>query len=74
MSFVLTGQANRLSAILADLWETLADTSAVTEDKPRVMFFPDCPAVSDARGLQSLYEHLEVSECLLQGLIRGHHP
>ncbi|CAM9195444.1 unnamed protein product, partial [Laminaria digitata] len=52
----------RLSGLLAEVWETLADPSAVQAGKPRVLAFPDCPAVASPRGLQSLYEHLEVCQ------------
>ena len=53
-------QVTRLSGLLAEVWETLADPSAVQAGKPRVLAFPDCPAVASPRGLQNLYEHLEV--------------
>lgn len=53
-------QATRLSGLLAEVWTTLADTSAVESEKPQVLLFPDCQAVAEARGLQNLYEHLEV--------------
>lgn len=55
-------QTTRLSGLLEEVWETLADRSAVTDDSPRVLVFPDCQAVAEARGLQSLYEHLEVRQ------------
>ncbi|CAB1119769.1 unnamed protein product [Ectocarpus sp. CCAP 1310/34] len=55
-------KATRLSGLLADVWETLADPSAVEAERPRVLMFPDCPAVAEARGLQNLYEHLEVCQ------------
>ncbi|CBJ27776.1 conserved unknown protein [Ectocarpus siliculosus] len=55
-------KATRLSGLLADVWETLADPSAAEAERPRVLMFPDCPAVAEARGLQNLYEHLEVCQ------------
>lgn len=53
-------QATRLSGLLAEVWHTLADESAVEAGRPRVLLFPACKAVAEARGLQNLYEHLEV--------------
>eukprot|EP00752_Nemacystus_decipiens_P004817 g4384.t1 len=55
-------KATRLSGLLAEVWETLADESAVQADRPRVLLFPECKAVAEARGLQNLYEHLEVCQ------------
>lgn len=67
-------QAVRLSGLLADVWEALADPSAVVDaNSPRVLLFPDCEAVADSRGLQGLYEHLEVkmNKCVENNLYQG---
>ncbi|CAM9355890.1 unnamed protein product [Ascophyllum nodosum] len=58
----VVSQATRLSGVLAEVWEKLADPSTVQEDRPCVLLVPDCPAIADARGLQGLYEHLEVCQ------------
>eukprot|EP00904_Undaria_pinnatifida_P002264 jgi/Undpi1/12038/HiC_scaffold_4.g01737.m1 len=58
----IVSSVTRLSGLLAEVWETLADPSAVKSGAPRVLAFPDCAAVASPRGLQSLYEHLEVCQ------------
>ncbi|CAM9336510.1 unnamed protein product, partial [Choristocarpus tenellus] len=55
-------QATRISGVLADIWEVLADPVSGEEGGATVLLFPDCAAIENSRGLQNLYAHLEVCQ------------